>query len=110
MRKLSFVNNIFFILISMLVCVGCDKDEGAIIRQITPNSIIVIPDIQIYTTSPGSDCLEDIVDFINYNRNNISMSLQTGDLTNNNAPDQWNNVLNEYVYRLHPDIPHCECL
>ena len=99
----------FSILVSTLFSVGCDK-EDTLIRQITPNSIIVVPDIQNYTTSPGSDCLESIVDFINYNRYNISMCLQTGDLTNNNASDQWNNVLNEYVYRLDPGIPHCECL
>jgi len=88
---------------------GCQKPKYAS-SEVSPNSIVIIPDIQNYTISENSSYLSDIVSFINFNKSNISLILQTGDMTNNNTPNQWNNVINEYINKLPQDIPHCECL
>lgn len=104
--KLCILIILFLIALQAIAC----SREDVQFYQMEPNSIVIVPDIQIYTMNSNSKELSSIVDFINTNKSNISLCLQTGDLTNNNTPEQWNNAFNEYVNKLHPDVTHFECL
>lgn len=96
------------IAILLAICFSCTKEVD--VYDISPNSIVIVPDIQIYTNTGCSPELNSIVNFINTNKQDISVCLQTGDLTNNNAPSQWDNAFNYYINKLDPDILHFECL
>lgn len=103
--------NLLIIFLMTILLFSCSREDNLSCEfEITSNAIVIVPDIQIYTDSNNSSDLKSIVDFINYNKSNISLCLQTGDLTNNNRPDQWRNVFECYIERLYPEIPHYECL
>ena len=53
------------IAILLAICFSCTKEVD--VYDISPNSIVIVPDIQIYTNTGCSPELNSIVNFINTN-------------------------------------------
>lgn len=74
-------------------------------------SIVIVPDIQYYTnTSERFHYINSIVDFCNIKKNEISVCLQTGDVTNNNLDWQWENAYQQFFSKLPKEISTIYCL
>lgn len=73
--------------------------------------IVIVPDIQYYTNDESRYIyLDAIVNCCQENQDKISFLLQTGDVTNNNQPWQWDNGFNLFFSRIPKTIPYVFCL
>lgn len=73
--------------------------------------IVVVPDIQYYTNDKKLfKYLDAIVNFCTEEQDNISFLLQTGDVTNNNQIEQWDNGFKYFFSKLPPMFPIVFCL
>ena len=104
---------IFFLLsVIDLLASSCEKITNDPLDIVgTSDCIMIIPDIQYYTNNDnGSKYLASIIDCCNDWQMNISFILQTGDVTNNNLPSQWNNSFQYFFSKLPISVPVIFCL
>lgn len=106
----------FIYLFGGIFCVflysSCGEDNLEIIDISNQDGcIVIVPDIQYYTNDKVNyKYLDAIVDFCNEKKNNISFLLQTGDITNNNRFEQWNNAYQRFFSKLPKVFPIVFCL
>lgn len=106
----------FIYLFGGIFCVflysSCREDNLEIIDISNQDGyIVIVPDIQYYTNDKANyKYLDAIVDFCNEKKNNISFLLQTGDVTNNNRFEQWNNGYQLFFSKLPKMFPVVFCL
>lgn len=73
--------------------------------------IVIVPDIQYYTNNEEYyKYLDAIVNYCYDKEEDISLLLQTGDVTNNNQPVQWENSQKLFFSQLPKALPTIFCL
>ena len=74
-------------------------------------NIVIVPDIQFYTNNEERfEYLAAIVDYCKEKQDSIYFLLQTGDVTNNNQPWQWENSQKLFFSQLPKIFPTIFCL
>lgn len=97
--------------VSFLACTKPIDITEASIEPEHKGCVIVVPDIQYYTNDEARyKYLDAIVNYCTETKEEISFLLQTGDVTNNNATEQWNNGYNLFFSRLPKSYPVVFCL
>ncbi len=105
------VLNIVSLLFASMYFTSCEREESTSLEDGYEKIIVVVPDIQYYTNNLDRiKYLESIVGFCNNNQEKISFLLQTGDITNNNNPEQWRNGHKLFFSKLPSSFPVVFCL
>ncbi len=102
---------IVFCLGFLVSLVSCDKEEQATEILEYDKIVPIIPDIQYYTNDDERvHYLQSIVRFCNNKKEDIEFCIQTGDVTNNNQPQQWESAYENFFSKLDGTFPTIFCL
>ncbi len=103
--------DIVSLLFASLSFTSCEREKSASLEDGYHKIIVIVPDIQYYTNNMDRiKYLESIVGFCNNNQEKISFLIQTGDITNNNNPEQWSNGHKQFFSKLPSSFPVVFCL
>ena len=102
----------FAVLIAVVLAFfSCDNEDMSSVEiEKDARMMPIIPDIQYYTNNIDRfHYLQSILKFCNEEAN-VDICIQTGDVTNNNHPDQWKNAYEQFFSRVNKEIPMVYCL
>lgn len=73
-----------------------------------PFSIVLLPDVQYYSTNPGYDLYAEQARWLRDNKTsrNIKMAVYLGDLTNSNASSEWSVANGAYTILNNANVPY----
>ena len=106
-------NTIYYLLVSLFCFCSCDSYQLASQKEGLDSSgrIVIVPDIQFYTDNEEKFIyLDAIVNYCKEEQDKIYFLLQTGDVTNNNQPVQWENSQKLFFSQLPKVFPTIFCL
>lgn len=104
-------NSIFFFLVLLFIAFSCESDKLPQEKLENAGNIVIVPDIQFYTNNEERfEYLAAIVDYCKEKQDSIYFLLQTGDVTNNNQPWQWENSQKLFFSQLPKIFPTIFCL